>query len=170
LKTWPYRAAIDLFSAGCPFFQESRMYRWKAKAFQEVPVLRHITACMFLSAATLSGLTKEAFSPWTPAHLGDVEARWHTDDLDPPACLVQVDRGAYAAEPIRIWVSYINGAGMPWRLSVILPAQLPGADADPAQRKIIGCVSVKQVEARQLTVEEAQNSRAKRPAAIISRR
>jgi len=134
-------------------------------------MFRYIALSMFLSASTLSGLTKEvAFTPWTPANLGDVRARWHADDLDPPACLVQVDRGSHTAEPIRIWISYVNGVGMPWQLSVILPPQLAGADPDPAQRKIIGCVSVKQVEARHLTLEEARNSRAAQPAAIISRR
>jgi len=134
-------------------------------------MFRYITLSMFLSAFTLSGLTKEApYTAWTSANLGDVRARWHADDLDPPACTVQVDRGSHAAEPIRIWISYVNGSGMPWQLSVILPPQLADADPDPAQRKIIGCVSVKQVEAQHLTLEEAKNSRSKQPAAIISRR
>ncbi len=134
-------------------------------------MFRYIAFSIFLSASVLSGLTREGpFTPWASANLGDVQARWHADHLDPSACTVQVDRGSHATEPIRIWISYINGAGMPWQLSLILPAQPAGADPDPAQRKIVGCVSVKQVEAQHLTLGEAKNLRALQPAAIISRR
>lgn len=121
-------------------------------------MLRCITMGTML-ALSLAGMTP-GYSVWTKTNFDDVRSRWQADDLNPPACTIQVDRASHFAEPIRVRFFYATEAGFSWELSFILPAQ--SAAAGPVQKQIVGCVLVRNVAAQPLSLAEARNYRQSR--------
>jgi hypothetical protein len=102
---------------------------------------------------------------WQPANTSTVEYRWWADDLYPPACTVQVSN--HGPEAVRVSISYKNHSSFHMQLSVLMS---PGSNTQPAERLIVGCVSVDQVAAEPMTGREAKIMRPRGPAAIISGR
>jgi hypothetical protein len=102
---------------------------------------------------------------WQPANITSVEYRWWADDLYPPACTVQVSN--HGSEDARVSISYRNHSSFRMQLSVLMR---PSSNTQPAERLIIGCVSVDQVVAEPMTSREAKIMRPTGPAAIISGR
>ena len=156
---YPTGLALALRVAGhaCALFPNFSLVPVEAASSQEVLMLRSVTLITILIASLVSGSTgRNMFSPWKPTNLQGIRFRWQADELDPPACVVQLDRASYASEPIRVLVSYLRRSGQAWQLSVIIPPQMTGAEL--AQQQIEGCVSVSHVEAAPLGPEKAKNS------------
>jgi hypothetical protein len=106
-------------------------------------LLRRYLIAALLVAGTPLFAQYRSYSPWQPTNAAGVSYRWHVDDLNPPACTVQLQVDGPKQEPPRIAISYRTRRG--------LHMTLTGANMnlDPRkgpERLLIGCTFIDRVE------------------------